>query len=116
MLLHPLGKSGGRHHIMPPKGYLCWCRDRSEVRLNVVRDHRIGLLKKGVQRLDGSAPDKLGQRLDVIRLGGIEFRGKTPGKNAQNDHLCYIPQTACHDLPALNHCSEEGVGFRPATM
>jgi hypothetical protein len=51
--LHPIGKAGGRDHVVPAKSDLRRGCDLVEMRLDIMRNHRIRLSHKGVQRLAG---------------------------------------------------------------
>ena len=48
--LHPIGKAG-REHVVPAKRNLRRDRDLAEMRFDIMRNHRMRLSQKGVQRL-----------------------------------------------------------------
>jgi hypothetical protein len=75
--LHVLGKALARDHVVAATRNLGRGRNLAEMRLDIVRNHRVRLSHKGVHGLCGASPDKLRQRLDVVWLGDIEFGGDT---------------------------------------
>jgi hypothetical protein len=69
--LHALGKALARDHVVAATRDLGRGRNLAQMRLDIVRDHRIRLSHKGVHGLHGASPDKSRQRLDVLWLGDI---------------------------------------------
>src|SRR5437867_1947240 len=63
--LHPIGKAGGRDHVVPAKRNLGRGCDLAEMRLDIVCNYSMRLSQKGIQRLGRSSPDKRRKRLDV---------------------------------------------------
>jgi hypothetical protein len=57
---HPIRKTSRSQQIVAPEGYLRWRSDSTQLRLEIMRDHGIRLLKECRQRLRGPAPDKVG--------------------------------------------------------
>jgi hypothetical protein len=80
--LHTLGKALARDHVVAATRNLGRGRNLAEMRLDIVRNHRVRLSHKGVHGLRGAPPDKSRQRLDVVWPGDIEFGGETPRENA----------------------------------
>src|ERR687885_2215058 len=80
--LHALGKAQARDHVVAATRNLGRGRNLAEVRLDIVRNHRVRLSHKGVHGLLGASPDKSRQRLYVVWLGDIEFGGQTQRENA----------------------------------
>jgi hypothetical protein len=114
--LHELGKAQARDHVVAATRNLGRGRNLAEMRLDIVRKHRVRLSHKSVHGLRGAPPDKSRQRLDVVWLGDIEFGGETPRENALYYRLGYASRTSDHDLPAFYHRFDKEVGFGPAVV
>src|SRR5205809_545995 len=101
---------------MPSEGDLRRRRYPAKLRFRVMAHCRIGLLEERRHSLRRPAPNKSRQRLDVVRLGGIQLGRKAPRKYGENHHFRNTRQRFGRHLPALDYGLYEGVRLRPATM
>src|SRR6185437_185543 len=59
-----------------------WGSDPAKLCCYIMRNHCVRLLQKRFYSLGRTAADKICQRLNIVRLGAIQLRCKTPGKDS----------------------------------
>jgi hypothetical protein len=80
---HPISKPRGCRQVVTSECYLRRRRNPAKLRLHIMGYYGIRLLDESREWLRWPAQNKVCQGLDVVRLGGIEFGRKAPGKIAR---------------------------------
>ena len=98
---------------MASERYLRGRVNTAELNFDVMVAGGVRLLKERVERLSGTAANEVGERQDVLGLGGVELRGEAPGKDAKDDGFRNAGQGSGAESPIFEDCLEEGVGLCP---